>query len=50
MLAKKKQYIKRHDSVFSATLQHMPGHRGVKLDKEHWYEHVPKSVQTSQEG
>jgi hypothetical protein len=28
----------------------MPGHRGVKLDKQHWYEHVPKSVQTSQEG
>ena len=22
----------------------------VKLDKEHWYEYVPKSVETSQEG
>ena len=24
--------------------------RGVKLDKKHWYEHVPKSVETSQGG
>jgi hypothetical protein len=23
---------------------------GVKLDKEHWYEYVPKSVETSHEG
>ena len=23
---------------------------GVKLDKEHWYDHVPKSVETSHEG
>jgi hypothetical protein len=23
---------------------------GVQLDKKHWYEHVPKSVQTSQGG
>ena len=22
--------------------------RGVKLDKKHWYEHVPKLVETSQ--
>jgi hypothetical protein len=22
----------------------------VKLDNEHWYQHVPKSVETSQEG
>ena len=22
----------------------------IKLDKEHWYEHVPKSAETSQEG
>jgi hypothetical protein len=27
----------------------MQGNR-VKLDKESWYEHVPKSVETSQEG
>ena len=24
--------------------------RGVQLDEQHWYEHVPKSVQTSQGG
>ena len=23
---------------------------GVQLDKNHWYEHVPKSVETSQRG
>jgi hypothetical protein len=23
---------------------------GVKLDKEHWFERVPKSVETSHEG
>jgi hypothetical protein len=23
---------------------------GIKLDKKHWYEHVPKSVETSQGG
>jgi len=23
---------------------------GVQLDKKHWYEHVPKSVETSQRG
>ena len=23
---------------------------GVKLDKQHWYEHVTKSVETSEEG
>jgi hypothetical protein len=24
--------------------------RGVKVDKEHWYQHVPKGVETSLEG
>ena len=35
----------------TATLKHtsMQGNR-VQLDKKHWYEHVPKSVQTSQGG
>jgi len=29
----------------------MQGNRGaVQLDKKHWYEHVPKSVETSQGG
>ena len=35
------------------TLQHMQGNRstiGQQLDKKHWYEHVPKSVETSQGG
>jgi hypothetical protein len=32
--------------VCPTTLQH---NQGVKLDKEHWYEHVPKSAETSHE-
>ena len=28
----------------------MQGKRGVQLDKKHWYEHVPKSVETSKGG
>jgi len=23
---------------------------GVRLDKEYWYDHVPKSIETSREG
>jgi len=23
---------------------------GVKLDNEHWYDHIPKSVETSRDG
>ena len=33
----------------TTTLQHMPGNRG-KIGQKHWYEHVPKSVETSQGG
>ena len=33
----------------TTTLQHMQGNRG-KIGQKHWYEHVPKSVETSQEG
>jgi hypothetical protein len=29
-------------------IQHMQGN-GVKLDEEHWHEHVPKLVETNQE-
>jgi hypothetical protein len=31
-----------HFSIYKET--------GVKLDKKHWYEHVPKSIETSQGG
>ena len=33
----------------TTTLQHMQGNRGT-IGKNHWYEHVPKSVETSQGG
>ena len=45
MLAKE-QYRKRHDSVCTTTLQHKQGNRGAT--GQHQYEHVPKSVETSQ--
>ena len=32
------------------TLQHMQGKRGTIGEKKHWYEHVPKSVETSNGG
>ena len=35
--------------MWTTTLQHMQGN-GVQLDKKHWYEHVPKSVETGQGG
>ena len=33
----------------TTTLQHMQGNSGTIVQK-HWYEHVPKSVETSQGG
>jgi len=35
--------------VCTTTLQHKQGNRGT-VDKKHWYEHVPKSVETSEGG
>ena len=32
----------------TTTLQHMQGSRG-NIGQKHWYEHVPKSVETNQE-
>jgi glycosylphosphatidylinositol transamidase (GPIT) subunit GPI8 len=43
------QYIKRHDRVCAQLHFNICKETGVKLDKKHWYEHVPKSVETSQE-
>jgi len=47
----KEQYIKRHDRVcvhnYTSTYVRK---QGYKLDKKHWYEHVPKSVETGQGG
>jgi hypothetical protein len=44
----KEQYVKRHDSVFSNTLQHVQGNSG-EVRQRKWYNHTPKSVKTSHE-
>jgi len=46
----KGQYIKRHDRVCAQLHFNICKETGVQLDKKHWYEHVPKSVETSQGG
>jgi len=44
----KEQYIKRHGRVCAQLRFNICKETGVQLDKKHWYEHVPKSVETSQ--
>jgi len=44
----KEQYIKRHDRVSAQLHFNICKETWVQLDKKHWYEHVPKSVETSQ--
>ena len=44
----KEQYMKRHDRVCAQLHFNICKETGVQLDKKHWYEHVPKSVETSQ--
>ena len=44
----KEQYIKRHDGVCAQQHFNICKETGVQLDKKHWYENVPKSVETSQ--
>jgi hypothetical protein len=46
----KEQYIKRHDRVSAQLHFNICKETGVQLNKKHWYEHVPKSVETSQGG
>jgi hypothetical protein len=46
----KEQYIKRHDRVCAQLPFNICKERGVNLDKKHWYEHVPESIETSQGG
>jgi len=46
----KEQYIKRHDRECAQLHFNICKETGVQLDKKHWYKHVPKSVETSQEG
>jgi len=44
----KEQYIKRHDRVCAQLHFNICKETGGQLDKKQWYEHVPKSVETSQ--
>jgi hypothetical protein len=46
----KEQYIKRHDRVCAQLHFNICKETGVQLDKKYWYEHFPKSVETSQGG
>ena len=46
----KEQYIKRYDRVCAQLFFNICEEKGVQLDKKYWYEHVPKSVETSQGG
>jgi hypothetical protein len=40
----------KHDRVCAQLHYNICKETGVQLDKKHWYEHVPKSVDTSQDG
>ena len=48
LILAKEQYTKRHDRVCAQLHFNICKETGVQLDKKHWYEHVPKSVETSQ--
>ena len=49
MLAKE-QYIQRHDTVCAQLHFNIRKETAVQVDKKHSYEHVPKSVETTQGG
>jgi len=46
----KEQYIKRRDRVCAQLHFNICKETGVHLDNKHWYEHVPKSIETIQGG
>jgi len=46
----KEQCIRRHDRVCAQLHFNICKEKGVQLDKKHWYEHVPKLVETCQGG
>jgi hypothetical protein len=46
----KEQYIERHDRVCAQLHFNICKEAGVQLDIKHWYEHVPKPVETGQGG
>ena len=50
LILAKEQYIKRHDRVCAQLHFNICKETGVRMGKKHWYEHVPKSVETGQGG
>jgi hypothetical protein len=46
----KEQYIKRHETMYIQLHFNICKETGAKLDNEHWYDHVPKSIETSHKG
>jgi len=46
----KEQYIKRYDGVCALLHYHIYKDIAVKLGNKHWHDHVPKSVETGQDG
>jgi hypothetical protein len=46
----KEQYVKWHYRVSAQLHFNICKETGVHMDKKHWYEHVPKSVETNQGG
>ena len=50
LLSAKEQYVQRHDIVCVQLHFNLCKEIGVKLRNKHWYDHVPKSVETSHQG
>ena len=46
----KEQYIKRHDIVCAQLHFNICKEIGVKFENKHYYDHIPRPVQTSHEG
>jgi hypothetical protein len=49
-ISAKEQYIKRHDIVCAQLHFNICKEIWVKFENKHWYDHIPKSVETSHEG
>jgi len=45
-----KRIIHRHDRVCAQLHFNKCNEIGIKLDNKHWYDHVPKSIETCHEG
>jgi len=45
-----KQYLKRNDRLFGQLHLNTCKEIGIKLNNEHWYDHIPKLVEKRREG